>query len=150
MLVSTLDLRMPMEPACRHCFVMAARRCSNASGCATKGGQGDAHLLRDLGEGKQVGGGGAQHRGAEVQQQLKLALRLAAGGWQHRGSEPFRTIMIAESAGEQAVAVSVLYQVSGANAGGVEGAGDQLGPQRDVLGGVSGYARSAAGAARCL
>jgi hypothetical protein len=88
--------------------------------------------------------------GPEVVDQLHLPLGHAAGDRHHRATEPFRAVMHAKSAGEQAIAIGVVDDHAGAAAGGADRARHHRRPRLDIGPGISDHDRLAGGAGRCM
>lgn len=94
-----------------------------------------------------VGGQDMRHGGAEVLDQLELALGVARPGGDGHAAETLRPEVDAEAAREQAVAGHVLEDVALAHARHVQAAGHEVGPAVDVRLGVADGHGGAGGAA---
>ena len=85
--------------------------------------------------------------GLEVLNQLDLFFGLPAGHRNHRAAQAFSTVMGAQAAGEQAIAIGNLHLVAASAACRTDGASDDIGPGVDVILGVADHGRFACGAA---
>ena len=83
----------------------------------------------------------------EILDQLHLFLGLAAGHRNHRATQAFSTVVGAEAAGEQAVAIGNMHFVATSATRRADRAGDHVGPGVDVVLGVADDGRFAGGAA---
>ena len=86
--------------------------------------------------------------GAEVLDQLDLTCRHATRGGDDRAAEPLRSVVRAETAGEQAVPVGDVDRVAGAPARRADRTGHHVGPHGQVVLGVPDDGGPARGAAR--
>lgn len=107
----------------------------------------DVHFLYGVGYMEGIGGGAAQHGGAEIPHKTHLTLGIAGGGRYNCCSHPFRAVVCAQTAGEQAVAVGNLYYGAAVGSGCAHGARHDLGPGGYVLLSISHYRKASGGAA---
>ena len=110
----------------------------------------DALAAEFVGNVEHVGRGDHDDGRLEVADQLHLLFGLPAGHRDHRATELFGAVMGAEAAGEQPVAVGDVDDVARPAAGGVDRAGDQVGPHVDVGLGIADDGRLAGRPARSM
>ena len=86
-----------------------------------------------------VGWRADQHRAAEVLHYLDLALCIASGNWDHSRADSLSAVMNSQAAGEHAVTVGVLDDVSLACPSTGDGPGHDFGPDVYVVARIPDY-----------
>ena len=108
----------------------------------------DPLTLKLVGDRQHVAGGDHDDVRLEILDQLHLALGLAAAKGHHRQTQFFSAVVCAQSAGEQAVAIAHMHQITGLGTPGADAARHHGGPGVNVAGGITHDRRLACGAAR--
>ena len=108
----------------------------------------EAHLDRGVGDVHRVGGGAGQDGGAHLAQDADLALRVAGADGDGGAAGGDASVVSAEAAGKEAVAVADLHDVVLVAVGVVDGAREALAPDLYVMLGVGAHGRDAGRARR--
>ncbi|MPM33868.1 hypothetical protein SDC9_80449 [bioreactor metagenome] len=106
----------------------------------------DALAFHRITDGQQVRRGGEDGRRPEVLDDLDLPVGLPAGHRDHRAAELLRPVVGAQTAGEEPVAVRVVDEVAGPDAGDPEAPGRDGAPHLQILLGVGDDSRLSGGA----
>ncbi len=107
----------------------------------------NAHLRRTLKYAQEITGGTAQGGRAKILHQHDLPVRIAARDRDDRGAQRLRTVMRAQTAGEQTITISILNNVAPLKTAGRESADHHACPHAQVFLGIGDYNRLAGGAA---